>query len=341
MEDVFNTPHTCKVDIEVLGHKLLLSQDPNSKHLGTTVWDSSFVFVKYLEKNSRKGEFCRAKLHGKRVVELGAGCGLSGLGMALLGCDVVVTDQVEVLPILLRNVERNMVVAKSSAAEYPHLGPVGSIQVAELDWGNHLQAEVLEPPFDYIVGTDLVYKEHLLPPLLESILALSGPKTTLLLGYEFRCSGVREQLRDLFSHHFEIKKIPHSKMDAKYQHPNIDLFIMRYKDSSMISSTQEPVDLKENSTSSKCDESDSDSDYPTNKDGCETSCNTLQSKIDLQPNEVKEVSDTDLKEVSRESHVRDWEAGRLGSMAARLLKNVRIPLDNTTKDDSELVCTKV
>lgn len=42
--------------------------------------------------------------------------------MALLGCDVVVTDQVEVLPILLRNVERNMSVAKSSAAEYPHLG---------------------------------------------------------------------------------------------------------------------------------------------------------------------------------------------------------------------------
>lgn len=108
-----------------------------------------------------------------------------------------------------------------------------------------------------------------------------------------------------------------------------------------ISLTQEPVDLKENSTSSKCDESDSDSDYPTNKDGCETSCNTLQSKIDLQPNEVKEVSDTYLKEVPRESHVRDWEAGRLGSMAARLLKNVRIPLDDTTKDDSELVCTKV
>ena len=39
-----------------------------------------------------------------------------------------------------------------------YVGPVGSIQVAELDWGNHLQAEVLEPPFDYIVGTDLVCK---------------------------------------------------------------------------------------------------------------------------------------------------------------------------------------
>jgi predicted nicotinamide N-methyase len=41
------------------------------------------------------------------VIELGAGCGLAGLGMALLGCDVVTTDQVEVLPLLLRNVERN------------------------------------------------------------------------------------------------------------------------------------------------------------------------------------------------------------------------------------------
>jgi len=70
------------------------------------------------------------------VIELGAGCGLAGfgklnstahqisfwilvllafsfkifaspLGMALLGCDVTTTDQVEVLPLLMRNVERN------------------------------------------------------------------------------------------------------------------------------------------------------------------------------------------------------------------------------------------
>lgn len=29
-------------------------------------------------------------------------------GMALLGCDVIVTDQKEVLPLLQRNVERNV-----------------------------------------------------------------------------------------------------------------------------------------------------------------------------------------------------------------------------------------
>jgi hypothetical protein len=44
----FNTPQTCKVELEVLGHKLSLAQDPNSQHHGTTIWDSSIVFVKYL-----------------------------------------------------------------------------------------------------------------------------------------------------------------------------------------------------------------------------------------------------------------------------------------------------
>lgn len=35
-------------------------------------------------------------------------------------------------------------------------GPIGSVEVAELDWGNQQQAEALNPPFDYIIGTDVV-----------------------------------------------------------------------------------------------------------------------------------------------------------------------------------------
>ena len=34
-------------------HPFKLAQDPNSQHLGTTVWDSSIVLAKYLEKVSR------------------------------------------------------------------------------------------------------------------------------------------------------------------------------------------------------------------------------------------------------------------------------------------------
>lgn len=43
-------------------------------------------------------------------------------GMALLGCEVVVTDQAEVVPLLRRNMERNMARAKYSALEFSHLG---------------------------------------------------------------------------------------------------------------------------------------------------------------------------------------------------------------------------
>lgn len=32
----------------------------------------------------------------------------------------------------------------------------GSIKVAELDWGNKKHIEAVNPPFDYIIGTDIV-----------------------------------------------------------------------------------------------------------------------------------------------------------------------------------------
>lgn len=36
-------------------------------------------------QNSRKGEFSRQRLKGKRAIELGAGMGLGGFAMAMLG----------------------------------------------------------------------------------------------------------------------------------------------------------------------------------------------------------------------------------------------------------------
>ncbi|QHO38517.1 uncharacterized protein DS421_4g121070 [Arachis hypogaea] len=75
-----NSPTTFEMPLEVLGHELQFTQDPNSKHLGTKVWDSSLVFAKFLERNCRKGRFSPAKLKGKRVIELGTGYGVSGFG---------------------------------------------------------------------------------------------------------------------------------------------------------------------------------------------------------------------------------------------------------------------
>ncbi|CAI5470216.1 unnamed protein product [Closterium sp. Yama58-4] len=330
MEDRFNTPTTNVIELEAMGHRLRVTQDPNSKHVGTTVWDSSIVVLKYLERHSNKGEFSRAKLKGKRAIELGAGCGLAGLGelaweepwsntgefsraklkgkraielgagcglaglgvsshgrsrgdvwrhsnkgefsraklkgkraielgagcglaslgelaweesnkgefsraklngkraielglagldelaweepwrhsnkgefsraklkgkraielgagcglaslgFALLGCDVVLTDEALVLPLLFRNVTRLQSQAAMDAAADSFLGSVGSVEVAELWWGNAHHIAQVGPPFDTIVATDVVYIEDSVPALLATMLALSHPRTPIL-----------------------------------------------------------------------------------------------------------------------------------------------------------------
>ncbi|KAF5819827.1 putative lysine methyltransferase, S-adenosyl-L-methionine-dependent methyltransferase [Helianthus annuus] len=286
--DRLNSPQTSAVLFEVMGYQLQFCQDPNSKHLGTTVWDASMVLVKYLEKNCRKGKFSPSKLKGKRVIELGAGCGVAGFGMAMLGCDVVSTDQVEVLPLLMRNVERN---TSRIMQMNPDADSIGSITAAELSWGNDDHIRALDPPFDYIIGTDVVYAEHLLEPLLHTMLALSGPKTTILIGYEIRSTNVHEQMIQLWKKHFEVKTLPKSKMDIKYRHPSIQLYIMTLK-------TPEGIRNLDPVTE-----------------------NNAAEKIDDEADATEKVED----EAPQESRtLSDWEARRYGAMAARLLRDIKI-----------------
>ncbi|KAG2305405.1 hypothetical protein Bca52824_034056 [Brassica carinata] len=220
-----NSPSTCTVTLEVLGHKLNFAQDPNSKHLGTTVWDASMVFAKYLGKNCRKGRFSPSKLKGKRAIELGAGCGVAGFAMAMLGCDVVSTDQKEVLPLLKRNVEWN---TSTILQMNPGSGFIIWIaRVAELDWGNEDHIRAVERH----LTMSSVYSEQLLEPLLHTILALSGPKTTVMLGYEIRSTIVHDKMLQMWKDNFEVKTIPRSKMDGEYQDPSIHLYLMSQKSS--------------------------------------------------------------------------------------------------------------
>ncbi|RVX20188.1 hypothetical protein CK203_004664 [Vitis vinifera] len=56
--------------------------DPNSKHLGTLRFGMHqwYCEISGNERNCRKGRFSPSKLKGKRVIELGAGCGVAGFG---------------------------------------------------------------------------------------------------------------------------------------------------------------------------------------------------------------------------------------------------------------------
>lgn len=309
--DRLNSPSTSVINLEVLGHQLQFSQDPNSKHLGTTVWDASVVFVKYLEKNCRKGRFCPSKLKGKRVIELGAGCGVAGFGMALLGCNVITTDQIEVLPLLKRNVEWN---TSRISQMNPGSDLLGSIQAVELDWGNEDHIKAVAPPFDYIIGTDVVYAEHLLEPLLQTIFALSGPKTTILLGYEIRSTSVHEEMLQMWKSNFNVKLVPKAKMDSKYQHPSIQLFIMGVDSS--VGNTERAAE--------RIDQQNEDGTKETKqeKDGNDDNSNPAGKVGDFSG----QIMDEDFLLATRlpNGKLSEWETRRYGSMAARLLRDVKI-----------------
>lgn len=49
----------------------------------------------------------------------------------------------------------------------------GSIEAAELDWGNENHIKAVEPPFDYIIGTDVV--SFIIDRVVEFYLLLHWP----------------------------------------------------------------------------------------------------------------------------------------------------------------------
>jgi predicted nicotinamide N-methyase len=70
----------------------------------STVWDSSIVLSKYIERRYGTGA---GALAGRRVVELGSGCGLVSCVLARLGADVTATDMEGNLPLLRDNLAAN------------------------------------------------------------------------------------------------------------------------------------------------------------------------------------------------------------------------------------------
>lgn len=85
--------------------------------VGLTVWDASLVLAKYVEHKYGPGG-----LGGKRAIELGSGCGVSGIAAAFLGADTVVSDWELVMPLLTRNVLENAPAA------------VGALSALKLKW---------------------------------------------------------------------------------------------------------------------------------------------------------------------------------------------------------------
>jgi predicted nicotinamide N-methyase len=158
----------------------------NTQQTGTKIWTSSIIFSRFLEDNRKK-----FNLKQKRVVELGSGCGLAGIACALQGAQVTFTDIPEMIYLLEQNVRNNL------SSEHNPL-------VKAHTWGDDVSS--LSPPFDYVVGTDVLFKIQMVEPLIKSLLNLSSKSTVIIIAHEPRDPLVIEEFYKMAQEYFTVSK---------------------------------------------------------------------------------------------------------------------------------------
>lgn len=148
---------------------------------GLVTWDGAVVLAKYLEVNPHW-------VKEKTVLELGSGTGLGAISAYLLGCDLVVcTDLPYALDSLRHNLRLNVDLQDLDS----------KVKVQSLDWKDvasypkpflyppdGLVQSTFENRWDLIIAADVVWLDHLVRPLVDTLAALCGSQTTIILSYQ-------------------------------------------------------------------------------------------------------------------------------------------------------------
>ncbi|KAH7100606.1 putative methyltransferase-domain-containing protein, partial [Auriculariales sp. MPI-PUGE-AT-0066] len=157
------TPQVQELAFPPLAQPIKLWVDA-SPGCGGIAWPAGQVLSQYLV-NTRSDTLC-----GKRILELGSGTGLVGLVAGMLGAQVTVTDQAQLLALMHKNVALN-------ALEE-------NVAVAELDWANPIPHAMLDP--DIVLAADCVYFEPAFPLLVSTLKNLATQRTEILFCYKRR-----------------------------------------------------------------------------------------------------------------------------------------------------------
>ncbi|NXO72132.1 MT21A methyltransferase, partial [Phainopepla nitens] len=181
--------HSPSATFHFASRTIRLQQDWRRLGVAAVVWDAAVVLCAYLEMEG-------IDLRDRSVIELGAGTGLLGIVVTLLGkgffvvstkepagvralystcrARVTITDRAAALEFLESNVQANLP---------PELRPRAVVK--ELTWGKDLDNF---PPgaFDFVLGADIVYLEETFAELLQTLEHLCSERTVILLSCRIR-----------------------------------------------------------------------------------------------------------------------------------------------------------
>ncbi|KAL9432521.1 hypothetical protein AB3S75_027538 [Citrus x aurantiifolia] len=215
--NAFVAQSSLNLRIDACGHSLSILQSPSSLGTpgvtGSVMWDSGVVLGKFLEHAVDSGMLL---LHGKKIVELGSGCGLVGCIAALMGAQVILTDLPDRLRLLKKNIENNL----------RHGDLRGSAVVTELTWGYDPDQELIQPLPDYVLGSDVIYSEGAVGDLLDTLLQLCGTQTTIFLAGELRNDSVLEYFLEAAMKDFVIGRVEQTQWHPDYCSPRVVVYIL-------------------------------------------------------------------------------------------------------------------
>lgn len=215
--NAFVAQSSLNLRIDACGHSLSILQSPSSLGTpgvtGSVMWDSGVVLGKFLEHAVDSGMLL---LHGKKIVELGSGCGLVGCIAALLGAQVILTDLPDRLRLLKKNIQNNL----------RHGDLRGSAVVTELTWGDDPDQDLIQPLPDYVLGSDVIYSEGAVGDLLDTLLQLCGTQTTIFLAGELRNDSVLEYFLEAAMKDFVIGRVEQTQWHPDYCSPRVVVYIL-------------------------------------------------------------------------------------------------------------------
>lgn len=214
--NAFARQTSLQLRVDACGRTLSILQSPSNLGTpgvtGSVMWDSGVVLGKFLE---HAVESERIHLQGKKVIELGSGCGLVGCVAALLGAQVILTDLPDRLRLLKKNVEANL------------YGDVrGSATVNELTWGDELDNDMRNPLPDYVLGSDVIYSEGAVVDLIATLLDLSGTQTTVILAGELRNDAILEYFLQAAAEDFTIGRVDQTQWHPDCCSPRVVIYVL-------------------------------------------------------------------------------------------------------------------
>ena len=135
------------------------------------IWEASLVLTDYLLDGELKSP--------KSILEIGAGMGVTGLFLAAFGHSVLFTDtEDDSLELLRLNAAHNK---------------LENVKIQKLNWGH----SDLNTQFDIICGTEVIYKETSIQPLIRLCRKNLKPGGTLYLAHDRQRVNVEKFIKNL------------------------------------------------------------------------------------------------------------------------------------------------